>query len=343
MGIAVKKNKLTIKKSDLKWILSLVVGFSALFFQNCGGDFQTLDEFKYGSDYAKNFTEQSELQSYWDRLYNVDELRSQSDTIFDTHRDPLTAKFFADEITAFLVVTNRSTTASMTLVVDNDQVLTILVQSTRVTMTHEAPAGNYSQIYFNIDSGVPVVVAARSGKDPKNVLIMVNGEYRTFSVQNKGTPLNFSYLENRIDLKNVQEAFIIHRTMEPGEINVVSRSLTSAYGITSKTSKDMPDYLAWSTESKLFPQVRALMKTSCFKCHSAWISLSENGFTTASKYTKNLLLVKPKSLPESLLWHSLQGSVGETKLDATRNMPKDLPALPDEQLKLLKSWIMGIP
>lgn len=322
--------------------LSLLLFLTIIFFQNCSGELQTLDEFKYGSEYAKSIIEQSELQTYWDSQYDPIKLRSEDEIIFDSQQDSLTKKIMFDEVTLFLVVTNRATTSAFSLVVDKDQILAVTIQSTKVAMKHESPAENSSQTYFTVESNEPLVVGIRSGRDPKNILIMVNGEYKTMAIQNKGIPLNFSYLESVIEVKNIQQALVINRAMEPGEINVLSRQLASEYGIPSKISKEMPDYLAWSKESKLFPEVRTLMKSSCFKCHNSWIGLSEAGFTTASKHTKNIQLVKPKNLSESILWHSLQGSSGISAMPATRDMPKDLPALTAAQIVLLKNWIMQI-
>jgi hypothetical protein len=228
------------------------------------------------------------------------------------------------------------------MTVDQDQILKITVQGSKVHLVHEGPAENYSETSFSIESNQPVVVGARAGKDPKNIMLMVNGEYRNFTIRNTGKPVNFSYLENKIALNNIQEALIFKRAMEPGEINVISRQIASEYRIPARTSSNMPDYLAWSTESVYFPQVRALMKNTCFKCHNSWISLSESGFTSASSYTGNIQLVKPKSLEESKLWHSLKSSVDNNSA-GKRDMPKDLPSLSADQLNLIKTWIFAIP
>jgi hypothetical protein len=321
--------------------ISLVVVSAVLCFQNCASEFQSIDEFKYGSEYAKDIVEQTQLQSYWDRLYDPAALRAQAEVLFDSKIDPIGKKVFADELTAFFVVTNRNAQSSLTLEVDHDQILKILVQGTRVILTHEAPAGNFSQTTFSINAHAPVVVSARSGKDPKNIMLMVNGEYRTISIQNQGAPLNFNFLESKIDYKNIQEMTIYNRTMEPGEINVLSRELASIYAIPTRTTADMPDYLVWSTESVYFPQVRNIMRSSCFKCHNSWISLSESGFKTASRHTKNIQLVKPKNLEDSPLWHSLKGS-SDNNPTALRNMPKDLPALNNNQIELIKNWILSL-
>lgn len=327
---------------EAKWTLPLLITTVIVGFQNCGGELQSLDEFKYGSEYARDILEQSELQSYWDGLYDVDSLMAQSDIIFDSRRDQPATKFFADSTTSFFVVTNRNSPASLTMTVDQDQVLKISVQGSKVRLTHEAPAGNSSEVSFSIDSYKPVVVGARAGKDPKNIMLMVNGEYRTVTVQNTNKPVNFSFLESKLSLVNIQEALIFNRTMEPGEINVISRQMASDYKIPTKTSSNMPDYLAWSTESAYFPQVRAIMKNSCFRCHNSWISLSESGFTTPSSYTGNIQLVKPKNLEDSPVWHSLKGST-DNNTTARRDMPKDLPALSAEQMATIKNWIFAIP
>lgn len=286
--------------------------------------------------------QQTELQSYWDGIYNADQLKNEGDLVFDSRRDPADKKIFADEFTVFFVVTNRTRAGVFTLISDSDQVLKVTVSGSKVTLTHEAPANNSSETLFSITSSQPVVVSARSGRDPKNIMLMVNGEYRSVSIQNRGVPVNFSYLEHQIEVQNVQESLIFSRTMEPGEINVISRQLASEYQIPTRTSSNMPDYLVWTVESPYFPQVRNIMKNSCFRCHNSWISLSEAGFKTPSRYTKNIQLVKPKSLTESPFWHSLQGSTDENP-QATRDMPKDLPALTSEQLNLIKNWIFAIP
>lgn len=337
-----KKTLLGLNKIEAKWTLPLIALVIVVSFQNCGGEMQSLDEFKYGSEYAKNIVEQAELQSYWDSIYNFDSLMNQNEIVFDSRRDQPSAKFFVDSTTSFFVVTNRNTNSSLTMTVDQDQVLKITVQGSKVRLVHEGPAANFSEVTFSIDSSKPVVVGARAGRDPKNIMLMVNGEYRTFTIQTTGTPVNYSFLENSLAMTNIQEALIFKRAMEPGEINVISRQIASEYQIPTRTSSNMPDYLAWSSESPYFPQVRALMKNTCFKCHSSWISLSESGFTTASSYTGNIQLVKPKSLEESPIWHSLKGSV-DNNAAGKRDMPKDLPGLSADQLNLIKTWIFAIP
>lgn len=337
-----KQTLLNLNKIEEKWTLPLVAIVVVISFQNCGGELQSLDEFKYGSEYAKNIVEQAELQSYWDGVYDYETLMNQNEIVFDSHRDQPSAKFFVDSTTSFFVVTNRNSNSALSLTVDMDQIIKITVQGSKVRLVHEGPAANYSEVSFSIDANQPIVVGARAGKDPKNIMLMVNGEYRTFTIQNTGTPVNFSFLENKISLTNIQEALVFKRAMEPGEINVISRQIASEYQIPSRTSSNMPDYLAWSTESVYFPQVRALMKNSCFKCHNSWISLSESGFTTASSYTGNFQLVKPKNLEESPIWHSLKGSV-DNNSTARRDMPKDLPGLTADQLNLIKTWIFAIP
>ena len=337
-----KKTLLSLNKIEAKWTLPLVAIMVVVSFQNCGGEFQPLDEFKYGSEYAKNIVEQADLQSYWDNMYDYESLMVQSEILFDSRRDQPSAKFFADSTTSFFVVTNRNSSASLSMTVDQDQVLKVTVQGTKVHLIHEGPAANYSEVSFTIDSNQPVVVSARAGKDPKNIMLMVNGEYKTFTIKNTGKPINFSFLENRIALSNIQEALIFKRAMEPGEINVISRQIASEYQIPTRTSSNMPDYLAWSSESVYFPQVRAMMKNSCFKCHNSWISLSESGFTSASSYTGNIQLIKPKNLEESPIWHSLKGSVDNNPA-GKRDMPKDLPGLSADQLNLMKTWIFAIP
>ncbi|MBL7554462.1 MAG: hypothetical protein JNM24_01475 [Bdellovibrionaceae bacterium] len=329
------------KKVEAKWALPLVVASVVIAFQNCGGEFQPLDEFKYGSEYARNIVEQTELQSYWDNLYDYDILMAKNEIIFDSTVNSSATLFFADTTTSFFVVTNRRSGSELSLVVDRDQILKVVVQGNSVKLIHEAPASNFSEVSFAIDPNQPLVIGARAGKDPRNILLMVNGEYRTLTVKQTGTPLNFNYLESSLSLTNIQETLIFKRAMEPGEINVISRQIASQYNIPTKTSNTMPDYLAWSNESALFPQVRTIMRNSCFRCHTSWISLSESGFTTASSYTKNIQLVKPKSLEESPLWHSLKGSV-DNNPSAKRDMPKDLPGLSAEQIDTIKSWIYAI-
>ncbi len=333
--------KMQLKKIEAKWTLPLVVASVVIAFQNCGGEFQPLDEFKYGSEYARNIVEQTELQSYWDNLYDYDLLMAKNEIIFDSAVNSSATLFFADNTTSFFVVTNRRSNSELSLVVDRDQILKVTVQGNAVRLVHEAPASNFSEVSFPVDPNKSLVIGARSGKDPRNILLMVNGEYKELTVKQTGTPINFSYLESSLSLTNIQETLIFKRAMEPGEINVISRQIASQYNISARTSPNMPDYLAWSNESPLFPQVRTIMRESCFRCHTAWISLSESGFTTASSYTKNIQLVKPKSLEESPLWHSLKGSA-DNNPSGKRDMPKDLPGLSAEQLATIKSWIFGI-
>lgn len=329
-------------KINLKWTAPLLTISVMIGFQNCGGEFQPLDEFKYGSEYARTIVEQTELQSYWDSMYNYDLLMAKNEILFDSTVNSSAALFFADNTTSFFVVTNRRSNAALSLIVDKDQVLKITVQSNSVRLVHEAPENNYSEVSFSVNANQPLIIAARAGKDPQNILLMVNGEYQTLSIKQTGTPINFSYLESSLSLTNIQEAIILNRAMEPGEINVISRQMAAQYNIRTKTSSSMPDYLAWSNESALFPSVRTIMKKSCFKCHTTWISLPEAGFTTASAYTKNIQLVKQKNLEESPLWHSMKGSVDKNP-SAQRNMPKNLPGLTAEQLETIKAWIFEIP
>lgn len=334
--------KSQVRKIEAKLTLPVLVASVVIGFQNCGGEFQPLDEFKYGSEYARNVVEQTELQSYWDNLYDYDILMAKNEIIFDSRVNSSATYFFAENTTSFFVVTNRRSPSSLSMIVDRDQVLTITVQADSVRLVHEAPASNFSEVSFAINPNQPVVIGARSGRDPKNILLMVNGEYRPLTIKQTGAPTNYSYLESKLSLTNIQETLIFNRTLEPGEINVISRQIASQYNIPTKTSSNMPDYLAWSNESAYFPQVRTIMRNSCFRCHTAWISLSESGFTTASPYTKNIQLVKPKSLEDSPLWHSMKGTV-DNNTAGKRDMPKDLPGLSAEQLATIKAWIFAIP
>lgn len=321
-------------------LLLIISSLGLIFFQNCSHEFQPLDENIYGSEYITQLRAVSDWEQRSDEKY-LSSLISSSDIVFDSlNMDTFKENLFLDDSTFFIVIRNPLTRTFLNLTVDADQKTSLVIDNSNLVFSHEAPANNLTRISYTLPDQKSVLISGRVGKDPKNILLMVNGEYLNLPIETIGNPMAYNYLDTLIESSNTDRVIIFKRTLEPPEMNVFSRYLAKEYNLTTKTDPNTPDVFVWSNSTNSqFLQVKTILSQKCFSCHNSWISLSETDFTKASIYTKNKILVTPKSLEASPLWFYLSGS-SDTNTAAPRSMPLNQTPLSASELQTVKDWIM---
>ncbi|NUM57627.1 MAG: hypothetical protein HUU56_03300 [Bdellovibrionaceae bacterium] len=319
----------------------LTVASVLLFFQNCSSDFSSLDESSYSEQFVLN-QRILQLEQDYDKKYLASLIGSQ-DIISDSLNIKTNQKnIFLEKATVFVIVKKPGSKATLNLGVDQDQKISLVLNEGQLSLLHEAPANNMSKTTLAYDETKSLVIAARVGKNPQDILLMVNGEYVLPTVQKIGSPIDYNYLETFIETTNTDRFVVFNKTLEPPEMNTFSRYLGRLYGIPTKTSLETPDILTWDgADNALFINVKNILNQKCFRCHSSWRNLNENDYTVASTFTQQKILVVPKRLKDSPLWYYLVGSSDENT-QALRNMPKDNPPLSTIELEMIKTWINSL-
>lgn len=322
--------------------LSLLLITVVLFFQNCSNEFQPLDEKIYGSEYYDTLSTIATMESDFDQKY-LQNLINSEDIAFDSlNLSSFKKNLFLEEFTFFILVKNPTLKTKVDITVDQDQKTSLTFDLNMLSLVHEAPANNFSTITHEISLNAPVIIAARVGKDPKNMLFMINGEYISKVPQINGNPVLYNFLDSMVESANTDRIIIFKKTLEPAEMNVYSRHLAKNYGIESKTSISTPEIFYWDYNSTntQFLTVKGILSDKCFSCHNSWSNLTEKDYTLASTNSKNKILVTPKSLKDSPLWYYLNGSNDENT-SAPRNMPMNANPLTTSELDVIKSWILN--
>lgn len=322
--------------------LSLFLTTVVLFFQNCSNEFQALDEKIYGSEYYDNLSTIATMESDFDQKY-LQNLINSEDIAFDSlNLSSFKKNLFLEEFTFFILVKNPTLKTKIDITVDQDQKTSLTFDLNMLSLVHEAPANNFSTITHETSLNSPVIIAARVGKDPKNMLFMINGEYISKVPQINGNPVLYNFLDSMVESANTDRIIIFKKTLEPAEMNVYSRHLAKSYGIASKTSISTPEIFYWDYNSTntQFLTVKRILSDKCFSCHNSWSNLTEKDYTLANTNSKNKILVTPKSLKDSPLWYYLNGSNDENT-SAPRNMPMNANPLTTSELDVIKSWILN--
>jgi hypothetical protein len=279
-------------------IFILVLVASVVLFQNCSKEFKPIDN---SSEY---FSAVNELESNFDKKYLTNLINSE-EIVFDSmNLNSYSKNLFFQEATFFIIRKQNFNNSSLNLTVDADQITSLAVESDFVTLTHEAPSYNFSRVRLPLKSAtMPLIISGRVGKDPKNILLMINGDFATVPIESKGNPVNYSYLETAIQTLNTDRVIIFNRALEPSEMNVYSRYLGRQYDIQITTSVNTPEFFFWdNSENNQFLFVKSILSQKCFACHNSWSNLKENNYITAGSITNNRILVVPKSLKDSPLW-----------------------------------------
>lgn len=324
----------------IKKIMPVILALCSvlLLFQNCSSDFNSLDESSYSEQFALN-QRALQLEQDYDKKYLASLIDTENIVSDSLNINTNQKNIFLEKSTVFVFIKNPVSKSTVNLIVDHDQKVGLILNEGEVSLIHEAPANNISKTTSTYDRNKPLVIAARAGKDPKDIFLMVNGEYILPTVQNLGSPIDFSYLETFIETTNTDRIVVFNRTLEPPEMNTFSRYLARLYGVQTKTSLETPDIFTWEgAENALFINVKNILNQKCFSCHNSWSNLKESDYTIGNTFTQQKVLVVPKSLKDSSLWYYLAGSSDENTL-APRNMPKDNPPLSTLELEMIKTWI----
>lgn len=324
----------------------LFLSLASLFFQNCSSDFQALND---QSQEALESQTQSvkEFESNLDKKY-LDQLITSKEILFDsTSLDSKNEKLFLQDFTFFIVIRNSQQNSVVNFIVDNEQKTSLIVENSIATLTHQAPEKSFSSIkYSTKTNNDPLVISGRIGKEAKNMVLMINGEFNNPNIEFVGTPINYYYLSTDIESKNVDRIIIFKSVLEPTQMNVFSRYLGNQYSIKTKTNLETPDFYEWDSSSNTqFSEVKQILSKNCFSCHDSWKNLQESDYIKATAFSGNKILVVKKDLSTSMLWYRLSGT-SDSNSSARKTMPLKSdntsgPSLSNIDLDIIKNWILN--
>lgn len=318
----------------------------ALTFQNCGGDFLPSQEL---GSYQAHLEEMNAM----DQKLLPQLLSSESLVLWHNKEGevtPMTDPLFLEAMT--LVGVFRPEPGELfSLLASDTQAVSISLIGNKLTVAHRNPISSATFIETILPEPLEktFVIAARFGKNPTDIALMINGLMvgTAADVKSEGPSqvLPFSYLEMKRTGSAVEELMVFTTVLQPQAMNTLSRHLAIRRGMLPTAFQKIPDLDQANPANPNFIRAQAIIKQKCVACHS-WAGLAEEQFFT-TLLGNGKPLVKKGDLENSQLWIRLIG-VDEGG-QARKNMPlkdnapagADTAPLNAEQLGILRNWILN--
>ncbi len=329
----------------VKWLSILGLPLVVLSFQNCS-DFTVQQAILEQASLAsgQNYLDSQELPVLTDpsrgslvRWYQQGQ-PSKVDKTY-TGADKLSYVFVADRAMTGKIFSAYSGTA-------NSEETAVSVASGKITVSRIFSSGNSAQATVNLPSmGSRMVIALRTGAQPDDFSLLVNGVVQTLTITKTGSPQEFSFVTKTLLAGStggmIYEYMFFNDRLNNAQLNSLSRFIGTANSVDQvifdlAIFADSSGSTGTTVDTKL-AAAKAVIDSSCLSCHGAGSTRGDfSNMTAASMITRGF--VKAGQPLNSSLYFRMKGSQGA----GTKNMPDNGTTLSASQLQAVYDWISGI-
>ena len=344
----------SLNRNNTQFIILVGIVTALLLFQNCAKQFSSqcsadCEEWRSVVAAIDEADEYQKVSFYDEKQF---EILSKSPELVAHNKNAVAlnlakTKFFGEEFSAVVHIPAQFQGKVFSIQSENSdaEAARMIVEGNFIYFEHASSKDDYYRIVFAIPPGPKdLILGVFFGIRVLDIRFVANGKLiltdnGSFKTELRGAPVNYSYLEKNLLVSDqAVETMIFNRKLSTYELASVSRQIANmnsftnvAYDDTIKIDSDVN----FIQERSQFLAARQILKSNnCFKCHGSWVNYGEYNYIASG-------LIKENSAANSPLWTRLAGTLELNKQNKKKDMPLKQTPLKNEELDILKAWIMS--